>query len=162
VPLMGFITCGTRMILTGRVLGAALGYVLQRSRFRVTGAVRALHMARLARHSVPLPPAIALQAIRVAALTRARVTAAHRRAFAPLAVIGGGLLFGGGTIMAGGCATGTYYRAGEGLIGSWVALVFYALFAAVMKYGPLGGFTEAARARTVGDATLQETLGVSV
>lgn len=31
-----------------------------------------------------------------------------------------------------------------------------------MKYGPLGGFTDAARARTVGDATIQETLGISV
>lgn len=43
-----------------------------------------------------------------------------------------------------------------------MALIFYALFAAVMKYGPLAGFTEAARARTTADSTLQETLGVSV
>ncbi|ASK66155.1 sulfur transporter [Brachybacterium avium] len=150
------------MILTGLFLGAVLGYVLQRSRFCVTGAFRDLYMARSARYFVPFLLAIAIQAIGVAALTGMGVIAPEPASFAPLAVIGGGLLFGVGIIMAGGCATGTYYRAGEGLIGSWVALVFYALFAAVMKYGPLGVFTEAARARTTADATLQETLGVSV
>ena len=150
------------MILTGLLLGAALGYVLQRSRFCVTGAFRDLYMARSARFFIPFLLAIAIQAIGVAALTGAGVIAPEPASFAPLAVIGGGLLFGVGIIMAGGCATGTYYRAGEGLIGSWVALIFYALFAAVMKYGPLGGFTEAARSRTVADSTIQETLGVSV
>ena len=150
------------MILTGLLLGAVLGYVLQRSRFCVTGAFRDLYMTRSARYFTPFLLAIAIQAVGVAALTGAGVIAPEPASFAPLAVIGGGLLFGVGIIMAGGCATGTYYRAGEGLIGSWVALIFYMLFAAVMKFGPLGGFTEAARARTVGDATIQETLGVSV
>ena len=39
--------------------------------------------------------------------------------------------------MAGGCATGTWYRAGEGLIGSWIALVLYAVTAAITKTGIL-------------------------
>lgn len=150
------------MILTGLLLGAVLGYVLQRSRFCVTGAFRDLYLTRSTRYFTPFLLAIAIQAVGVAALTGMGMLAPEPASFAPLAVIGGGLIFGVGIIMAGGCATGTYYRAGEGLIGSWVALIFYALFAAVMKYGPLGGFTEAARSRTVADATLQETLGVSV
>ena len=150
------------MILTGLLLGAVLGYVLQRSRFCVTGAFRDLYLTRSTRYFTPFLLAIAIQAVGVAALTGMGMLAPEPASFAPLAVIGGGLIFGVGIIMAGGCATGTYYRAGEGLIGSWVALIFYALFAAVMKYGPLGGFTEAARARTVADATIHETLGVSV
>ena len=150
------------MILTGLLLGSVLGYVLQRSRFCVTGAFRDLYLTRSTRYFTPFLLAIAIQAVGVAALTGMGMLAPEPASFAPLAVIGGGLIFGVGIIMAGGCATGTYYRAGEGLIGSWVALIFYALFAAVMKYGPLGGFTEAARSRTVADATLHETLGVSV
>lgn len=150
------------MILTGLVLGTALGYVLQRSRFCVTGAFRDVYMARSTRYFVPFLLAIAIQAIGVAVLTGMGVIAPEPASFAPLAVIGGGLLFGIGIVMAGGCATGTYYRAGEGLIGSWVALVLYALSAALMKFGPLAGFTEAARSRTTADATVQETLGVSV
>ncbi|WP_114853516.1 YeeE/YedE family protein [Brachybacterium sp. YJGR34] len=149
------------MILTGLLVGAALGYVLQRSRFCVTGAFRDLYLTRSTRYFTPFMLAIAIQAVGVAALTSAGVLAPEAASFAPVAVIVGGLLFGIGIIFAGGCATGTYYRAGEGLIGSWAALIFYALFAAIMKFGPLGAFTEAARSRTVGEATIQDTLGVS-
>lgn len=150
------------VILTGLLLGAALGYVLQRSRFCVTGAFRDLYLTRSTRYFTPFLLAIALQAVGVALLTAAGVLAPEPSGFAPLAVIGGGLVFGLGIILAGGCATGTYYRAGEGLVGSWAALGLYALTAAVMKFGPLGSFTEAARAQTVGPATIQETLGVSI
>src|SRR5690625_1809575 len=115
------------MVITGLVLGAVLGYVLQRSRFCVTGAFRDIYLSRSTRYFTPFLLAIAIQAVGVAALTGAGVLAPEAASFAPLAVIGGGLLFGVGIIYAGGCATGTYYRAGEGLIGSWVALIFYAL-----------------------------------
>ncbi len=37
------------MILTGLLLGAVLGYVLQRSRFCVTGAFRDLYLTRSTR-----------------------------------------------------------------------------------------------------------------
>ena len=47
----------------------------------------------------------------------------------------GSYLFGIGIVLAGGCATGTWYRAGEGLLGSWVALFFYMISAAAMKSG---------------------------
>ncbi|MCS6712107.1 YeeE/YedE family protein [Brachybacterium sp. EF45031] len=150
------------MVFTGLLVGGALGYVLQRSRFCVTGAFRDLYMQHSTRYFTPFLVAIAIQAIGVALLTGAGVLAPEAAPFAPLAVIGGGLLFGVGIVLAGGCATGTYYRAGEGLIGSWVALVLYAVTASVMKYGPLGSFTEAARSRTVADATIQETLGVGI
>ncbi|MEJ7142136.1 YeeE/YedE thiosulfate transporter family protein, partial [Staphylococcus capitis] len=42
-----------------------------------------------------------------------------------------------GIVLAGGCATGTWYRAGEGLIGSWVALILYAVTSAITKTGVL-------------------------
>lgn len=65
-------------------------------------------------------------------------------------------------ILAGGCATGTYYRSGEGLIGSWIALVFHALLAAVMKFGPLAAFTGSAREASSSPTTIQDSLGVGV
>src|SRR5699024_6519133 len=145
------------MVITGLVLGAVLGYVLQRSRFCVTGAFRDIYLSRSTRYFTPFLLAIAIQAVGVAALTGAGVLAPEAASFAPLAVIGGGLLFGVGIIYAGGCATGTYYRAGEGLIGSWVALIFYALLASVMKHGPLAAFTDSARSQTIADATIHET-----
>ena len=44
--------------------------------------------------------------------------------FPVIGTILGSFIFGIGIVLAGGCATGTWYRAGEGLIGSWVALIF--------------------------------------
>ena len=57
------------MILTGLLLGAVLGYVLQRSRFCVTGAFRDLYLSRSTRYFTPFLLAIAIQAVGVAALT---------------------------------------------------------------------------------------------
>src|SRR5690625_3141387 len=55
--------------------------------------------------------------------------------FSWLATIIGSFLFGIGIIFAGGCATGTWYRAGEGLLGSWIALFGYMLMSAMMRTG---------------------------
>lgn len=150
------------MVLSGLLLGALLGYLLQRSRFCVTGAFRDLAMTRSTRYFTPFMVAVAIQGVGVAALTGAGLLTPQAETFAPLAVVVGGLLFGIGIVMAGGCATGTYYRAGEGLIGSWAALGTYALTAAIMKFGPLGGVTKELRAQTIGDATVQDSLGVSI
>src|SRR5699024_130330 len=59
------------------------------------------------------------------------------------------------------CATGTFFRTSEGLVGSWFALLFYAGFSAIMKYGVLADFTTTARAETIGLTTVQETLNIS-
>ena len=64
-------------------------------------------------------------------------------------------------VFAGGCATGTYYRAGKGLVGSWFALIFYALFSAVMKLGPGAEFTEGIRSITLDNGSLQASMGLS-
>src|SRR5699024_11379453 len=57
--------------------------------------------------------------------------------------------------------TGTYYRAGEGLVGSWLALIFYALSSAFMKLGPAAGFTEGIRSITLDNGSLQASTGLS-
>ena len=49
----------------------------------------------------------------------------------------GGFIFGLGIILSGGCASGTWYRSAEGLVGSWIALLLYGLSVAAMKSGPL-------------------------
>ncbi|MER2238058.1 MAG: YeeE/YedE thiosulfate transporter family protein, partial [Psychrobacillus sp.] len=77
------------------------------------------------------------------------------------ATIIGAFIFGIGIILAGGCATGTWYRAGEGLIGSWIALAFYMLMAAIMKSGPLAQFTVDARTPVVGTDSIAATFGIN-
>src|SRR5699024_6194639 len=79
--------------------------------------------------------AIAVQSVGVFTLIHFGVIDFSAGSFSWLAVIIGSFIFGVGIIFAGGCATGTWYRAGEGLLGSWVALFGYMFMSAVMKTG---------------------------
>ena len=149
------------MLISGLLIGAALGFVLQRGRFCVTGAFRDVWIAKNTWWLSALFVAIAVQSAGVWLLDALGVITLASTGFAWLATILGGLIFGFGIVLAGGCATGTYYRAGEGLVGSWFALLFYALFAAISKYGPLAGTTQALRGITTEHGTIHETLHVS-
>ena len=149
------------MVLTGLLLGAALGFVMQRGRFCVTGAFREVWTGRRTRWLTAFFIAIAVQSAGVFALQSAGVLRLPTADLALPATIIGSLLFGLGIVLAGGCATGTYYRSGEGLVGSWIALGLYALSASVMKNGALTSVNSGLRAETVPAQTLYGSLGVS-
>lgn len=150
------------MLISGLLIGIILGFVFQRGRFCVTGAFRDIWLSRSYRWITAFFLAIAIQAIIVNALATFDFIHPSAPEFAPLAVIGGSIVFGIGIVLAGGCATGTYYRSGEGLIGSWVALIFYALSAAGFKYGIAADFTKWARSKTIGLPTIYESAHLSI
>lgn len=149
------------MILTGLVVGVVLGVVMQRGRFCVTGMIRDIFMQRSWRTFVALLIVISIHAVGLAALTSAGVISPDYNTFAPGAVVVGGFLFGLGIILAGGCASGTWYRSAEGLVGSWIALAMYALSAAMMKTGVLSGFNDWMKSWDTGLTTLPEAFGIS-
>ena len=150
------------MLLTGLGLGVILGFVMQRGRFCVTGMIRDIFAQKSWRGFNALLIVIAVHAVGLAALGTAGVIDAQADTFAPLAVVVGGLVFGMGIILAGGCASGTWYRSGEGLVGSWIALVMYAVSAAAMKAGVLSGFNDAMGAWSLESTSVQDSLGISV
>lgn len=149
------------MILTGLLVGAILGVVMQRGRFCVTAMMRDIFMQRTWRTFVALMVVISVHAIGIAALTSTGVITPGESTFAPAAVVVGGFLFGLGIILAGGCASGTWFRSAEGLVGSWIALAMYAVSAAAMKYGALTGFDGWMKSWDSGLTTIPELLGVS-
>lgn len=149
------------MPLTGLLLGALLGFVLQRGRFCVTGAFRDVFLARRYRFLIAFLIVIAVQSVGVFALQSAGVLTLDAKPLPWLAVLAGSFVFGVSIVLAGGCATGTYYRAGEGLVGSWIALVAYAGFAGIMKHGALKPLDAAVQAETVPLTTVHATLGIS-
>lgn len=149
------------MIITGLIVGLVLGFVFQRGRFCVTGAFRDLTLTGNTRWFSALIVLIAVHSIGLFLLNSLGVITLEASPFPWLASIVGGLIFGFAMVLAGGCATGTYYRAGEGLVGSWFALIFYALFSAVMKLGPAAGFTEGIRGITLESGSLQASTGLS-
>lgn len=150
------------MIVTGLVVGALLGWVMQRGRFCVTGMIRDIFLNKTWRGFTALLIVIAVHAVGLAALTTAGVISPEYKDFAPLAVVLGGFLFGVGIVLAGGCASGTWYRSAEGLIGSWIALIFYAGSSAAMKGGALNFLNEGLRDWTVPLTTIHNSLGISV
>ena len=149
------------MILTGALVGLALGIVMQRGRFCVTGMLRDIFLLKSWRTTVGLFIVIAVHAMGLAALTSAGIITPEYSTFAPLAVVLGGVLFGVGIVLAGGCASGTWYRSGEGLIGSWFALIMYALSAGMMNNGVLAPVNDTLKSWDTGWTTLPQMLGVS-
>lgn len=149
------------MIVTGLVLGALLGVVMQRGRFCVTGMLRDIFLQKSWRTFTALLIVISVHAVGLTALMSLGVITPDFTTFAPVAVVVGGFVFGLGIILAGGCASGTWYRSAEGLVGSWIALGMYALSAAAMKNGALGGFSAAMKSWDTGLTTLPQFFGIS-
>lgn len=138
-----------------------LGFVFQRGRFCVTGAFRDLFTTKSTRWFTAFMVIVAVQSIGVFALDAVGVIELGGGTFPWLGTVIGGFIFGFAIILAGGCATGTYYRAGEGLVGSWLALIFYILGAAAFRFGPLAGTTDSIRSIEISNGNLYETIGVT-
>jgi uncharacterized protein len=110
------------------VFGLAFGFVLQRGRFCFASAFRdlfllghgrtmkgccsALPLLRWASHRHGSPGTHRRPGFQSADGERSARRRAHRL---------GGLLFGVGMVLAGGCVSGSLYRMGEGYVASWVA-----------------------------------------
>ncbi|MDU8925325.1 YeeE/YedE family protein [Pasteurellaceae bacterium LIM206] len=149
-------------MITGFICGLLLGFVMQRGRFCITGAFRDIYVAKSNKMFIAFLIAITVQSIGFFTLIELgllHVSPAEN--FAPLAVLSGAFLFGIGIVLAGGCATGTWYRAGEGLIGSWIALFGYMLLSAMMRTGPLSDFNRSLRSLDIEQKTIYESLGIS-
>lgn len=151
-----------QMLITGLLCGALLGFVMQRGRFCLTGGFRDMYIAKDNRMFYALLIAIAVQSIGVYAFIHFGIVQFSAGTFPWVAVIIGSFIFGIGIILAGGCATGTWYRAGEGLLGSWIALVGYMTMAAIMKSGPLSAVDASFKTVETSNNSIAGTLGISV
>lgn len=149
------------MLITGLICGALLGFVLQRGRFCVVGAYRDLILSKRTTIFIALFIAITIQSVGVFLLQEMDYITLGFKPFLWLSTIIGGLIFGIGMVLAGGCATGTWYRAGEGLIGSYVALFGYMMGAAITKFGALSFVQNGLKSYSLKDPTLFHTLNIS-
>ncbi|WP_035155513.1 YeeE/YedE family protein [Cohnella thermotolerans] len=150
------------MIFTGLLCGALLGFVLQRGRFCLTGGFRDMYLAKDNRMFNALLIAIAIQSVGVFTLIQTGAIEFNAGQIPWISTIVGAYVFGIGIVLAGGCATGTWYRAGEGLIGSWIALAGYMLTSAMMKTGALVPFNDSLKKYAVTNNSIPDTFGISV
>jgi len=113
------------------LFGLAFGFVLQRSRFCFASAFRDLFLFGHGRIMRGILGGLAVATVGFAVLMQRMVpdpglgVIAPEAHVAPLGVhlILGGLLFGVGMVLAGGCVSGSLYRIGEGYLASVVALL---------------------------------------
>lgn len=149
------------MIVSGLICGALLGFVMQRGRFCLTGGFRDMLIAKDNRLFYALLIAIGVQSVGVYALIQLDMLHFTAGKFSILATVIGSFLFGIGIIFAGGCATGTWYRAGEGLLGSWIALFGYMFMSAVMRTGVLAPLDQHLKHVAPRQNSIAETFGLS-
>jgi len=123
------------------MIGLGFGYILQRSRFCFTASMRdpvltgttSLTKAVIIALAVSSVGYMALQMkatgfdlakLGSEALPNVSKLPGHVRDAGVHTVIGG-FLFGIGAVIAGGCASGTLMRMGEGFVQQWIAIIFF-------------------------------------
>ncbi len=153
----------TGEILAGLGLGLVLGYALQRGGFCMNSAFRSIAFEK--DHSL-LRAWLLVVVINVIGVNLLADAGVLNPLTAPLfwpALLAGGVLFGAGMVLAGGCASGTCYRAGRGMLGSWAALVGFVAGTAAMDGGVLSGIQQTFRRPVIAiegrEATLFNVVG---
>ncbi len=126
-----------KTLALGLPVGLMLGYALQRGRFCMYTAFRDLLFARDATLFRAYILALLIQMAIIHGLDAAGFLTVRHFAFTWLAAIVGGTVFGVGITLAGGCSSGSWYRIGEGMVGSWVAVMGYGLGVAATFWGAL-------------------------
>ncbi|MFQ5915821.1 MAG: YeeE/YedE family protein [Nitrospinota bacterium] len=124
-------------IALGLPVGFLFGIILQHGRFCMNTAFRELLFSRDATLFRAYVLALAVQSVLIHLGDSLGWLQMWRVPFDWRSAIVGGFVFGIGMTLAGGCTTGTWYRVGEGMVGSFVALLGFGISAAATVWGVL-------------------------
>ena len=124
-------------LVSGLLLGAAFGFALQKGGFCMNTAFRSVVFEKDRSLLRAWLMVLAINLLAVNLLHELRVINITIAPFYWVAAIAGGLVFGLGMALAGGCASGTWYRASKGMLGSFVALIGFAFAATATTNGLL-------------------------
>lgn len=152
------------LTLINLLLGAIAGYVMHRADFCVAGMFRDLFLFRTGHPLRPLLLLVACSMLLFEAARQAGLLVAY-----PFPLIGspslanlfGGLLFGVGMVLAGGCVVGTLYKMGSGSVTSLVA--FCGLILGSALYAEIHPFWGSVIKKTTffpGKVTIPQIMGI--
>jgi len=108
-------------LIVGILVGALFGFVLQRGRFCMNSAFRDIILLKEFKLAKAVVVALAVLMVGFAIFAMSGVITLSPKPLKIWGAIVGGLVFGIGMVLAAGCASGTTYRVGEGMMGSVVA-----------------------------------------
>ncbi|RKX61667.1 MAG: YeeE/YedE family protein [Thermodesulfobacteriota bacterium] len=117
------------------IIPAGLGYTMQRGRWCMIQGFREPHMTgdtKMAK-SVALSVVILAAGVAVIKFTGIQAIEHYVRGFFGWGGVVGGVIFGFGALLAGGCGTGTLWRVGEGQIKLWVVAPIFGISNAIMS-----------------------------
>jgi uncharacterized membrane protein YedE/YeeE len=119
------------------LFGAVFGVVFQRSRFCLVRAFREPFMTGDGEHTRAAALALVISMLGFAILKYTDLKDRGEWVFASAGVgaLLGGLMFGAGMVVAGGCGAGSIWRAGEGQVKLWATVVCFALGASLTRLG---------------------------
>ena len=128
-------TLGHARLASFLFFGVALGIILQRSRFCLVNAFREPFMTGESEHARGAALALILSTIGFAILKAMDLKDATEWVFPSfwLGSVIGGIVFGVGMVLAGGCGAGSIWRAGEGHVKLWVTVLFFAVGASLTR-----------------------------
>lgn len=117
------------------LFGLAFGVIFQRSRFCLVRAFREPFMTGDGEHTRAAALAVVVSMLGFAILKFTDLKDKGEWVFASAGVgsILGGLIFGIGMVLAGGCGAGSIWRAGEGQVKLWATIVCFALGASLTR-----------------------------
>lgn len=154
-----------RMMGLGLIVGVAFGYALQRGRFCMNSTFRDILLARDLTLLRAYLLALLIQMVGVRAMASFGLFGLGITPFFWMATLFGGFVFGLGMALSGGCASGSTYRSGEGMVGSIIALLGFVFGMTMTNDGVLEPVQAAFRSWVVQideqPATLDRLLGVS-
>lgn len=126
-------------ILSGLIVGILFGFTLQRGRFCMNSAFRDIVLLKEYTLLKAVIVAIIVSMLGFHLMANFGVIQLNPKTFFWGATIIGGFIFGIGMVLAGGCSSGTTYRVGEGMVGSFVALLGFMMSAVITGAGALSG-----------------------
>jgi uncharacterized membrane protein YedE/YeeE len=137
-------------LVAGLIIGAIFGFILQRGRFCMNSAFRDIILLKEYKLAKAVAVALVVLMVGFAIFAFGGVINLAPKPFKPWGAIVGGLVFGVGMVLAAGCASGTTYRVGEGMMGSVVAAVGLTTGALMTGFGVLSNAKNALQATVVG------------
>ena len=152
-------------LILGLGVGLLFGFVVQRGRFCMYTAFRDILLIKDLTLFKAYLLALVIQAALIHLFRELGLLNFSAPAFYWLSATVGGFVFGLGMPLAGGCSSSSYYRIGEGMVGSFVAVLMFIIFAAATSNGALNPL--AAKLRSVriemgeDSAAIPQLLGIN-
>jgi len=149
--------------ITGLAVGFLFGFAMQRAAFCGSAIFSSVVLLKDARGLIGVLVAIGVSMVGFGALAAAGWIRPNPKPFFLAPALVGGALFGSGMVLAGGCVSGSLFKAAEGRLNSMLAVVGIAVGANMGVVGLLAPFRKWLREATAGLAlvpSLDQALGV--